>query len=256
MKQSKYGLTKDEVRRYHDQGWLGPFTLVSVEEMAEVRQIIDEQILEPGRAQGLHERDYFHNRHLDNRCVYDLLSHPQLVDKAATILGPHLVLWRTNFQIKLPLSEQGDWDTEIPWHQDCAYYQPSPNVILSAWIAVDETTKANGCMQVLPGSHRRLYPHIHTPGLDRFAKAADLSTFDPGKAVDIELQPGEFIFFNESTLHYSPPNRSETRRFGITPRLTVPFVEVGNRAKIEVLMLKGEDYMGDFNTVEPPPLIS
>ena len=252
MTTTKYGLSKEQVRQYHQQGWLGPFTLISETEMADVRQKIDAEILEPGRRQGLHEKHYFHNRHLDNRCVYELLSHPNLVEKAASILGPHLVLWRTNFQIKLPLSQQDDWDTAIPWHQDCAYYQPSPNVILSAWIAVDETTQANGCMQVLSGSHKRLYPHITTPGAERFGKVADPATFDPSDAVHIELKPGEFAFFNESVLHFSPPNKSETRRFGITPRLTVPFVDVGNRDKMAVLMVKGEDYMGDFNVVEPP----
>ena len=252
MISTQNGLSKEEVRQYHQQGWLGPFTLISEVEMAEVRQKIDVEILEPGRQQGLHERDYFHNRHLDNRCVYELLSHPNLVERAAGILGPHLVLWRTNFQIKLPLSQQDDWDTAIPWHQDCAYYQPSPNVILSAWIAVDETTKANGCMQVLSGSHKRLYPHISIPGADRFGRYADPATFDPNDAVHIELKPGQFIFFNESVLHFSPPNKSEMRRFGITPRLTVPFVEIGNRDQVEVLMLKGEDYMGDYKVVEPP----
>ncbi len=43
-----------------------------------------------------------------------------------------------------------------------------------------------------------------------------------------------------------------TRRFGITPRLTVPFVDVGRREQIDVLMVKGEDYMGFYNVVEPP----
>ena len=245
-------LTKDQVRLYHKQGWLGPFPLISEDEMAAVRATIDEQILEPGRAQGLAEREYFHNHHLDNRCIYELLSHPNLVERAASILGPHLVLWRSNFQIKMPLSQQDDWDTEIPWHQDCAYFQPSPNVILSAWIAVDDTTRANGCMQVLPGSHKRLYPHITDPDAEVFAKGVDPATFDTGEAVHLELKPGQFIFFNESTLHYSPPNKSETRRFGITPRLTVPFVDVGRREKINVLMLKGEDYMGFYNVVQPP----
>ncbi len=245
-------LSKDEVRLYHEQGWAGPFTLISEEEMAVVRGQIDEEILEVGRAQGLAEKDYFHNRHLDNRCVYELLSHPNLVERAASLLGPHLVLWRTNFQIKAPLSEQEEWDTEVRWHQDCAYFQPSPNVILSAWIAVDRTTRENGCMQVLPGSHKRLYPHISVPDAKVFGKGVDPSTFNASEAVDLELKPGEFIFFNESTLHYSPPNRSETRRFGITPRLTVPFVDVGRREEIDVLMVKGEDYMGFYNVIEPP----
>ena len=90
------------------------------------------------------------------------------------------------------------------------------------------------------------------PGAERFGLFVDPSTFDPNKAVDIELKPGQFIFFNESTLHSSAANRSSSRRLGITPRITVPFVEVGNRAEIEVLMLKGEDYMGDYKVVEPP----
>ena len=252
MKRSEYGLTTDQVDRYHDDGWAGPFTLISEEEMADVRRKIDDEILEPGKKQGLPESKYFDNQHLYNRCVYELLSHPNLVEKTASILGPHLVLWRTNFQIKAPLSEQGDWDTEIPWHQDCAYYQISPNVNLSAWIAVDETTRENGCMQVISGSHKRLYPHITTKGLDRFSKHADPASFDAGKAVNIELKAGQFAFFNESTLHYSPPNRSEKRRFGITPRITVPFVKVSRRESLNVLMLKGEDYMGAYNVVDPP----
>ena len=102
---------KDQVRLYHRQGWLGPFTLVSEEEMAAARDAIDAEILGPGRAQGLAERDYFHNRHLDNRVVYELLSNPKLVERAACLLGPHLVMWRSNFQIKWPRSEQEDWDS-------------------------------------------------------------------------------------------------------------------------------------------------
>ena len=249
---SQHALSKDEVRLYHRQGWLGPFTLVSEEEMAAAREAIDAEILGPGRAQGLAERDYFHNRHLDNRVVYELLSNPKLVERAACLLGPHLVMWRSNFQIKWPRSEQDDWDSEVRWHQDCAYFQPSPNVILSAWIAVDDTTRANGCMQVMPGSHKRLYPHITDPEAEVFAKGVDPSTFDASEAVHLELRPGQFIFFNESTLHHSPANRTETRRCGITPRLTVPFVDVGRREEIDVLMLKGEDYMGYYNVVQPP----
>ena len=81
--------------------------------MAEVQRRIDQKTLKPGRVAQLQEKDYFHNRHLDNRCIYELLNHPSLVEKAARILGGHLVWWRTNFQLKLPLAEQDDWDTEI-----------------------------------------------------------------------------------------------------------------------------------------------
>ena len=59
MTTNQHTLTKDEVRLYHEQGWLGPYTLLSEEEMAVVRGRIDEEILEVGKAQGLAERGLF-----------------------------------------------------------------------------------------------------------------------------------------------------------------------------------------------------
>ena len=117
---------------------------------------------------------------------------------------------------------------------------------------MDETTRANGCMQVLPGSHKRLYPHIEDPDAEMFSRGVDPSTFDASDAVDLELKPGEFIFFNESTLQLFAAEQVGEWRFGITPRLTVPFVDVGRREQIDVLMVKGEDYMGYYNVVALP----
>ena len=260
MAANQHTLTKAEVQQYHDQGWIGPFTLISETEMAKVAQELDAQILRPVKQRGLEQDDYFHNRHLDNYCVWNLISNPSLVERVANILGPHLVLWRSNFQIKPPLSEQKEWNhgwnTIAPWHQDCAYYQPSPNVIMSAWIAVDKATKDNGAMRVIPGSHKRLYTHVanqnYVPGSKFFDKSVDPKTIDLTETVDIELKAGEYILFNESVLHSSPPNLSEDRRFGISPRITVPFVDVGDRDSLKALMLKGEDYMGAYNIVPPP----
>jgi len=48
MKRSEYGLTTDQVDRYHDDGWAGPFTLISEEEMADVRRKIDDEISTTG----------------------------------------------------------------------------------------------------------------------------------------------------------------------------------------------------------------
>ena len=60
--------------------------------MKKIKLRIDREILEPGKTVQLEEKDYLHNRHLDNLCVYQLISHPNLVEKAASILGGDLVL--------------------------------------------------------------------------------------------------------------------------------------------------------------------
>jgi non-heme Fe2+,alpha-ketoglutarate-dependent halogenase len=151
-------LSKSEVQQYHEEGWIGPFKLISPTEMVNISHVIQKQIIEPVKQQNLEENDYLHNRHLDNQGIWELFSNPELAERVASILGPHLVLWRLNFQLKPPLSDQKEWnygwDTSFPWHQDCAYFQPSPNVILSAWIAVDEVNKDNGCIRIIPGSHK------------------------------------------------------------------------------------------------------
>lgn len=260
MTHSKHKLTRVQVQQYHRQGWLGPFELITKTEMAKVARDLTAEILEPVKQQGLDEDHYFHNRHLDNLCVWELISNATLVEKVASILGPDLVLWRSNFQIKPPRSEQKKWNhgwnTAAPWHQDCAYYQPSPNVLLSAWIAVDDATKDNGAMRIIPGSHKQLYPHVanpdYLPGSNFFEKSVDPKTIDISKAVDIELQAGEFVLFSESVLHSSPENLSEHRRFGISPRITVPFVDVGDRDSQTTLMLKGKDYMEAYRIGLPP----
>ena len=115
-----------EVQQYHDNGWIGPLTLISELEMAEFRKRLDIEIFEPALESKIDEKNFCHNRHLDNSTVYQLLTHPNLAKKAESILGPDIVLWRSNFQLKLPLGQQDDWDTGVPWHQDSAYFNLHP----------------------------------------------------------------------------------------------------------------------------------
>ena len=58
------GLTKTEVKQYHKEGWIGPFNLISIEEMGKVSKIIQKQIIDPIKQHNLEENDYYHNRHL------------------------------------------------------------------------------------------------------------------------------------------------------------------------------------------------
>ena len=74
----------------------------------------------------------------------------------ASLYGPDLLLWRTNFFIKEPGAK------EIPWHQDFNYWPLEPPIIISAWIAVDSATLENSCLQIVPGSHRKVVPHVES----------------------------------------------------------------------------------------------
>ena len=73
-------LSKSEVQQYHEEGWIGPFKLISPTEMANISHVIQKQIIEPVKQQNLEENDYLHNRHLDNQEIWELFRNPELAD--------------------------------------------------------------------------------------------------------------------------------------------------------------------------------
>ncbi len=236
-------LSAAEMARFRRDGYLGPYTLCSPAEMAEVRPAI-EQVLDSEPARGNH----VHNRHLDSRAVYDLATRPEIVERMACLYGPDLLLWRTNFFVKNRGSKA------IPWHQDFNYWPLEPPVIVSAWIAVDPSTRQNGNLQVIPGSHRSIVPHIEATPDVQFNEMADAGYYDARDLTDLEMQPGEFILFNERTLHHSEANHSDLRRIGLAVRAIIPIVKVLEYDSEDhtLQVIHGSDTMG-FNRLAPPP---
>ena len=232
-------LSDEETQRFRSQGYLGPYAAMTPEEMAGVRQHIDEHVLTrdgPSRSRN-------QSRHMDDAVVYDLATRPEILDRMASLYGPHLILWATNFFNKEPGGK------EIPWHQDLAYWPLEPLINISAWIAIDRVTVENSCVQVIPGSHKTVIPTVESTDEMAFNMEADPAHYDAIKAVNIELEPGEFFLFNEKLLHHSEPNRSDRRRLGMSVRVTLPIVKIdqdvsplhpGHTASL----VRGEDYMG------------
>ncbi|HEY3234366.1 MAG TPA: phytanoyl-CoA dioxygenase family protein [Polyangiaceae bacterium] len=242
------GLDSTEAEQFRVDGFLGPYRLCTPSEMERVREHIDQEVLpSPGRNPG----STLHCRHLDQRVVYDLCAHPAILGRMSALAGPDLVLWSSNFWLKNPGA------CEIPWHQDYNYWPLEPVLNLSAWIAINEVTLDNACVQVIPGSHKKHLPSIGTPdGLD-FQTMADPQFFDASQAVDMELRPGEFFLFNERLLHRSAPNRSERRRLGLGVRITLPFVRVYSDVRPlfpghACILVSGEDRFG-INRMQSPP---
>ena len=98
---------------------------------------------------------------------------------------------------------------EKPWHQDNAYFDWTPlDGVLGVWIALDQATVENGCMQILPGSHHAgPVPHYHV----RDCQLVD-QTSRADRAEVVPLAPGGALFFSALLQHGTPPNRSADRR--------------------------------------------
>ena len=262
----RFALDEAEVEAYHRDGIIGPFALLSPDEMDEAWAEIDLEIIGPGA--GDPDLDY-HDRHLDHGTVCRICRRPELIDRVVSLLGPDLMIWRSNFQVKRPAANAvGDAEnyTMVPWHQDGAYFDLQPQVLVSAWIALTESTKENGCLQVVAGSHLQTFEHDIDTGRYEFERSVPEDEIDHKSVRALELRPGEFVLFNASTVHSSGPNLTSRPRVGLTPRISVPFVRVaGNprgagrdRARHaldelrEVAMLRGRDYTGRQRVVSLP----
>lgn len=239
---SSNSLSRAEVDFFVENGYLGPYAAMTPADMAEVCRQIEAEVL---TTDGPNPRSRGQSRHMDSPVVYDLATHPAIIDRIAGILGPDLVVWATNFWNKAP------GGAEIPWHQDINFWPLEPPLNTSAWIAIDEVTVENSCVQIIPGSHRQSLPHTRAPEGVAFGKMADPDSFDASNVINMELRPGEFFIFSERTLHRSSINTSKNRRLGISVRVTLPMVHVfqdvsplheGHTA----ILASGKDVMG-FN---------
>lgn len=131
------------------------------------------------------------------------------VEYARQLVGHDLVLWFMQFVTKMP--DQGEAKSEFPWHQDNGYadiINPRSNVTI--WVALDDVDECNGCVWVVPGSHRQGL-------LDHRPASADnwhLNVPVEGDGIPARLQAGEAIAFTGLTLHRSKYNQTDKPRRG------------------------------------------
>ena len=96
-------------------------------------------------------------------------------------------------------------------HQDNFYLRAQPGTCMAAWMALDPCDEANGCMQVVPGSHA--WPLLCTTKADTKVSFTDVTVPLPeGQEVHaVEMEPGDVLFFNGAVVHGSYPNTTADR---------------------------------------------
>jgi phytanoyl-CoA hydroxylase len=131
-------------------------------------------------------------------------EHAQLKQLLTRIIGEEPVLFQDMALLKPPKIGR-----EKPWHQDHAYFElPLGTTVVGVWIALDEATTDNGCMIVIPGSHRQ-GPVIHFQRRDW--QICDTQVNNHGAAA-VPLKPGGCLLFHSLIHHGTPTNNSSQRR--------------------------------------------
>lgn len=144
-----------------------------------------------------------------------LASDPRLLDIAEQFLGPDIALFASSYFTKPPYSGQ-----PVLWHQDGVYWPLEPMEVLTIWLAVDDSTRENGCLRVIPGTHKldlKEYQRV-TDIPNPLESQIDPKYVDESQAVDIELRAGGISIHHPNIIHGSQANRSPRRRCGLTLR--------------------------------------
>ncbi len=201
-------LTTAQVEQFRETGFLSPIDVMSESEAA--RYLAQLEAAERAHPAELNAENR-NNPHLAFTFLDELAHHPVVVDAVEDLLGPNLSLWGSVLFIKEPQSRG-----YVSWHQDATYMGIEPHEYVTPWIALTPSNPQNGCMRMIPGSHRApVRPHDDTFHDDNIlTRGQTIEGVDESAAVDLVLRPGQMSLHHARVIHGSRPNRSRRRRVG------------------------------------------
>lgn len=238
-------LSEANVKQFNDEGYLCPITVFGAEEMAQHRSRLAEfETREGGKLAG----GVRNKPHLFLRWLYDLVCNPKLLDAVEDLIGPNILLYHAQWFIKEP--QTPDF---VSFHQDSAYWALSEAQGFSAWVAFEHSGPENGCMQVIPGTHKEALEHEERIAADNMLWRGQTvkNRIETEKAVDFVLDPGQMSIHHARIIHGSGPNKSSKRRIGYSIRYIPAHIKrVSTRDS--ALLVRGEDRWNNFDH-EPAP---
>jgi non-heme Fe2+,alpha-ketoglutarate-dependent halogenase len=257
---TRFALTDEERQSFHENGYIGPFTLYPPEEMADIRRRVRAALLNRKHAPydvAPESSIANYDRHLDVSFLSEHVCRPEIVERVRSIVGDNVLCWRSEFIPKPPGAEGTDW------HQADTFEHASgkPQLVwpegeeeqiggcINVWTAFTEATEETGCLMFIPGTQQQSFYDeskglVYDPvrninvvkeGIRRGFNGYDYRLLqkdpdwkpDESKAVLMVMKPGEFVIFRSMLLHASKPNTTTDRpRLGYVARYVPAQVKV------------------------------
>lgn len=258
-------LSGTEIEQFNRDGFIGPFDLYEPEEMERKLQDLRPKLINT-KTSVYRQEDAVsgstnlanYDRHLDVDILADHITRPEIVDRVASLLGPDVLCWRTEFFPKYPGDEGTDWHQadnfsnvagskhpQIVWPEDADF-----GGTITVWAAFTEATTENGCLQFIPGSHKTMnydeskvmdynadsINKVEKNGVRRGFFGYDYRQLqkdpnwspDESRAISLEMRQGQFIIFWSTLMHASHPHsgRTDRMRLGFAARYLPTSVRV------------------------------
>ena len=223
--------TEDEVSRFHRDGFLCVRGLASPEDVAGMRQVteiglrdeigpveFEAELHYPGAPESFDAEGGRTIRRLKQALSRDFrftewIIRQDVLGRLRQLLGPKVVCPMAHHNCIM--TKQPQYSSETGWHQDIRYWSYTRADLINIWIALGPETPENGCLQVIPGSHRMDFDKNQYDG-DVFFRT-DLS--ENKRLIDtkkfVELSPGDVLLFHCKTLHAASRNTTNVPKFSV-----------------------------------------
>lgn len=219
----QYRLTDGQVAFYEEQGYLSGVKMFDEAQVERLRAELSELLSPVHPARALWYEFHMNESTDPSRVLFhalgawriakgfhDLLWNPRFTVPASQLLGGAVRFWHDQLFCK-PARHGG----VVAWHQDYSYWtRTTPLAHLTCWAGLDDSTRENGCVQYVPGSHR--WPDLPVTGLTGDMDAIQSVLTDEQRAmfkpVAIELKAGEASFHHPRMIHGSYANSTERPR--------------------------------------------
>ena len=202
------GLTADQLNHYKDKGYISPVNALTSSEAKEIRDEIEKIENEwPGALEGIN-RNYIH---LISPIFNKVCLNKNILDAVESIIGKNILICGTTLFIKNP-NEKGF----VSFHQDAKYIGLEPHNWVTAWLAVTDANEQNGCMRMLPGSHKENLK-THEQKFDEnnlLTRGQTITNVPLNKTDPIILKAGQLSLHHPKIVHGSGLNQSNDKRIG------------------------------------------
>lgn len=211
---STYRLTPEASQAYAQNGYYLFHQPVFSEEKFTKLKVFFENLLSQSNIRG----DELDTPHFEHPELFEFLLADEVLDLVEPLIGPNIGLWSSHFISKEPFTGRA-----TPWHEDTGYWKgrfDRMDKIVTVWLALDKVDQANGCMAVIPGTHKNGYSQYEPVDgeTNSFSSQIKPDSFDENQAVYFELEPNQCSLHDGRIIHGAKANTSPRRRAGYTMR--------------------------------------
>jgi len=243
-------LTAGQIKAYNESGYVMPLDGFTPAEAAKNRAYFDDLLAKVQKARSDLDAYSINGFHVHCAGLYDIVTHPVLLDHVQDILGPNFLCWGSHFFCKLAHDPR-----KVAWHQDASYWPLTPARTVTIWLAIDDTDRGNAAMKFLPGTHRLGHPKWREVEKGTAVLNQEIEgTGAMGEPVYDVLKAGQFSLHADMLAHGSDPNASDRRRCGLTVRYCPTSVRsLDERWTKGAILCRGTDTANHWTYNPRPP---